>query len=125
MDSRQSGAGASQDAPGNDPFWGRMNDPTASAVLVGLCGDDMEFYLDIRDDTIREVKYYTSGCADTRVCARAVAAAAQGRRVLDALAISPRQIIDSLKGLPESGRHCAILAVSTLYRAIADYLLQP
>ena len=27
--------------------------------------------------------------------------------------------------LPGEGRHCAILAVTTLYRALADYLLAP
>ena len=28
-----------------DPFFGRMTDPTGSAFVVGLCGDEMEFYL--------------------------------------------------------------------------------
>jgi NifU-like protein involved in Fe-S cluster formation len=45
--------------------------------------------------------------------------------VIDALAISPREIIDSFPSMSESGRHCAILAVSALHRAIADYLLRP
>jgi hypothetical protein len=26
-----------------DEFFGRMNDPTASASITGLCGDTMEF----------------------------------------------------------------------------------
>ncbi len=29
------------------------------------------------------------------------------------------------RNLPEGSRHCAILAVITLYRAIAEYLIQP
>ena len=40
------------------------------------------------------------------------------------LSISPAEIIRTLKVLPEDHLHCAILAVTTLYRAIADYLLQ-
>ncbi len=28
-----------------DPFSGRMNDPTAAATLTGPCGDTMEVYL--------------------------------------------------------------------------------
>lgn len=111
---------------GNDTFWGRMNDPSGSAVIVGICGDDMEFYLDIQDDIIREVKYYsTNGCADTRMSGRAAAERAKGKSLMDALAISPRQIIDALPQLTERGRHCAILAVATLHRAIADFLLKP
>lgn len=117
---KSSGASASE-----DPFMGRMNDPSGSALVVGLCGDEMEFYLDIEDETVREVKYYTDGCEDTRACGRAVAERAQGRRLLDALAINPREIIDALPELSERGRHCAILATSALHRAIADFLLTP
>ena len=106
-------------------FWGRMNDPIGSAVVVGLCGDDMEFYLDIRNGIIEEVKYFTNGCEDTRACGHAAAERAHGRSVMDALAINPRQIIDQLREMPERGRHCAILAVSALHRAVADYLMKP
>ena len=109
-----------------DEFFGRMNDPTASAVVKGLCGDEMEFYLVVKNGVIEDVKYYTNGCDHTRTCGAAAARRAKGKTIMDALAINPREIIDA-EGeiLPEEGRHCAILAVSTLYRAIADYLLSP
>jgi len=106
-----------------DPFFGRLNDPICSAFLRGLCGDEMEFYLHIEDDVIRDVKYYTGGCEHTRRCGQAVARRAQGKTILEALGINPREIIDSEPSLAERGRHCAILAVSTLYRAIAELLL--
>jgi len=109
---------------GEDPFWGRMNSPTGAAIVRGPCGDEMEFYLEIRDNVIEEVKYHAEGCDTTKSCGRAVARRAQGKTILDALSISPREIIDSQECLSEEGRHCAILAVSTLYRAIADFLLQ-
>ncbi len=41
--------------PGNaaeDKFFGRMNDPAAAASIKGLCGDEMEFHLVIRDGRI-------------------------------------------------------------------------
>jgi len=109
----------------HDPFWGRMNDPSGSAHVVGLCGDDMEFYLTIRDGVVEEVKYYSNGCAHTRACGRETAVRAQGKRLMDVLAISPREVIDALPQLSAEGRHCAILAVSTLHRAVADFLLTP
>lgn len=109
----------------DDPFFGRMNDPSGSAYVRGACGDEMEFYLDIRDGIIREAKYHTQGCDDTRRYGRAVAMAAQGKSLLDALGINPRQIMDADASLSEGSRHCAILAVITLYRAIAEYLIQP
>jgi len=111
--------------PADDPFFGRLNDPSSAACIRGLCGDEIEMYLVIEGGVIADVKYYTEGCDHTRVCGQAVARRAKGRTLLDALAISPREIIDAEAALPEDGRHCAILATSTLYRAIADYLLAP
>jgi nitrogen fixation protein NifU and related proteins len=108
-----------------DPYFGRMNDPTGAAAIRGPCGDEMEFYLAIRNDTIKDVKYYTEGCGNTRACGEAVARLAAGRTLTAALSISAGQLIRSGACEPEAGRHCAILAVSTLYRAIADYLLKP
>jgi len=111
--------------PSNDPFFGRLNDPTASASIQGICGDEMEFYLVIRDEHITEVRYYTDGCGNTRASGHAVARRAVGRKVTDALSISAGEIIRSGECEPAAGRHCAILAVTTFYRAIADYLLMP
>ena len=113
------------DAESNGPFFGRMNDPTGAASICGPCGDEMEFYLYIRDDVIEDAKYYTDGCANTRSCGAAVCRQAKGRSITDALLINPGALIQSGVCEPEEGRHCAILAVSTLHRAIADYLLKP
>ncbi|NQT33266.1 MAG: iron-sulfur cluster assembly scaffold protein [Candidatus Omnitrophica bacterium] len=103
--------------------FGRMNAPTSSAYIKGPCGDEMEFYLVIKDKIIEEVKFYTEGCITTRICGSMTAQLALGKTVEDALGISPRKVIDLLKGLSENERHCSILAVSTLYKAIVDYLL--
>ncbi|MDD5618477.1 MAG: iron-sulfur cluster assembly scaffold protein, partial [Candidatus Omnitrophica bacterium] len=67
---------------------------------------------------------YTDGCGATRVCAAMVARMAYDKTINEALAISAGEVIARLKGLPEDHLHCSILAVSTLYRAIADYLLR-
>jgi NifU-like protein involved in Fe-S cluster formation len=109
----------------SDEFFGRMNDPTAAASIKGLCGDEMEFHLVIRADRIEDIRYYTNGCGKTRSCGRAVARRAKGRNVTDALSISAGEIIRSGECETDTGRHCAILAVTTFYRAIADYLLAP
>ncbi|MDD5109440.1 MAG: iron-sulfur cluster assembly scaffold protein [Candidatus Omnitrophota bacterium] len=109
----------------NDPkLFGRMNDPTASSYLKGPCGDSMEFYLVIENKKIIDVKYYTDGCGATRACAAMVAHMAYGETINKALAISSGKVVARLKGLPKDHLHCSILAVSTLYRAIADYLMK-
>ena len=108
-----------------DEYFGRMNDPTGAGTISGPCGDTMEFYLYVHSGVIEDVKYYTDGCGNTLRCGYAVARRAKGRKVTDALSISAGEIIRSGECNPELGRHCAILAVSTFYRAIANYLLQP
>ena len=48
----------------------------------------------------------------------------KNRSINDILKISPADIIHTLKKLPEENLHCAILAVNTLQKALADYLLR-
>lgn len=105
-------------------YFGRMNDPVSSSYLKGPCGDAMEFYLVIEKGRISEIKCYTDGCHATRACAAMAAKLADGKTVKEALLISAGEVIARLKGLPEDHLHCSILSVSTLYRAIADYLLK-
>ncbi len=39
--------------------------------------------------------------------------------------ISAGEVMEKLGGLPDDHHHCAILAVSTFYKALADYMLKP
>ena len=112
------------DLMNNPKYYGRMNDPTSSSYLKGPCGDAMEFYLVVDKDKIVEIKYFTDGCHATRACAAMAAKLAEGKTIKDALLVSAGEVIRRLKGLPEDHLHCSILSVSTLYRAIADYLLR-
>ncbi len=118
-------APATPETLGKDPkHFGRMNDPAGGAFIRGLCGDEMEFYLDIKDDIIEEVRFYTNGCEYTIACGEMTARLASGKSIEEALGISPGEVQKMLKGLPRSHLHCCILAVSTLHKAIADYLLR-
>jgi nitrogen fixation NifU-like protein len=107
-----------------NPYLGRMNDPSAAARVTGPCGDTMEFYLVIHDDVIETVQYHTDGCQYTHLCGAAVAVMAEGGSLKNALSINPALLLDELKDLPPEHRHCAILSVSTLYRAIGEYWVQ-
>lgn len=105
--------------------FGRMNDPTGSSFVRGQCGDEMEFYLYIRDQIVEDARFYTEGCDDTKSCGQIVAEKCLGRPVMAALKISPDAVLAEQPDLPGSGRHCAILAVMALYKAVVDYLLKP
>jgi len=108
----------------NPEHYGRMNDPVSSAYIKGPCGDEMEFYLVIKDNIVEDIRFFTEGCIATHVCGSVTAALALGMSIDEVLGIAPKQVIDALNGLPKDHCHCSILAVSTLYKAIADYLLK-
>lgn len=101
----------------------RMNDPVAYAVIKGPCGDEIEFYLVIKDGLIEDISFYTQGCIATVLFGEMVSCFVLNKSIYDALDVSAKRIMDMLPKLPADHKHCAILAVSTLYRAIAQYLL--
>ncbi len=103
---------------------GRMNDPDGSASIKGLCGDTMEIYLVITNEIITDARFYTDGCGVTLACGSVATKSVKGKSIDDVLRISPADIIDELKELPEENLHCAILSVNTLHKALADYLLR-
>ena len=109
----------------DNKYFGQMNDPSGSAYIKGICGDQMEFYIVVTNNIITDIKFHTDGCVYTTACGAMACKLAAGKSLQEALGISARQVIMELKVLPKSHVHCAILAVSTLYKAIADYLLRP
>lgn len=106
-------------------YSGRMNDPSGSSYVKGVCGDQMEFYIVVEKDIITGIRFHAEGCAYTDACGAMACKLAANKPLAAALGISAGQVVAELKKIPESHIHCAILAVSALYRAIADYLLKP
>ncbi|MBN1756748.1 MAG: iron-sulfur cluster assembly scaffold protein [Chitinispirillaceae bacterium] len=107
--------------PGN---MGRMNDPDGSAWVTGLCGDTMEMYLVIENGTVTDATFFTDGCGSSRACGAAAVALAKGKTVEEVLRISPADVADVAGVTSGNDIHCAILPVSTLHRALADYLVR-
>lgn len=105
-------------------YYGRMNDPTCSARVKGICGDEMEFYLVINDKKIIDVKFYTTGCVSSKACGLVVANYIINKDIYDALTITPKYILNELIDLPQENHHCSILACITFYKAIGEYLVE-
>jgi nitrogen fixation NifU-like protein len=100
-----------------------LEDPDGQARVQGICGDTMEMFLRVKDDTVAECSFQTDGCGTTIVCGSVATELAAGKTFLEALgAVSAAEILRVLGGLPESSVHCAQLAAETLRRAMADYL---
>jgi nitrogen fixation NifU-like protein len=99
---------------------GVMHDFDGYGLVVGPCGDTMEFFLRLNGERIEEAAFMTDGCGPTVACGSMLTRMAQGKSLAEAAAIEAAEVIIALDGLPAEHVHCATLAVNTLQQAIAD-----
>ena len=105
-----------------DPqFMQKMELPDASACLTGSCGDSMEIYLQIENDTIVKASFFTSGCGASIVCGNTACEVAKNKDLEQAAQLSGEDVLQILGGLPKEQEHCAHLAIQTLREAIRIY----
>jgi len=101
---------------------GSVPDADGFARITGPCGDTMEMWLKVRDDTIERATFWTDGCGTTIAAGSMATELARGKGVRQALGIGQQVILDALGGLPLDNEHCALLAANTLKAAVRDCL---
>ena len=87
-----------------------------------VCGDIMELYIKVNDDTIVDAKFKTFGCGAAIATSSMVTEMVKGKSIAEALEISNRAVAEALDGLPPLKMHCSVLAEEALKSAIEDYL---
>jgi nitrogen fixation NifU-like protein len=92
------------------------------ASTTGPCGDTMDIWLKVKDNTIVKATFMTDGCTTTIAAGSMVTELAKGKSVNQALRIGQEDVLEALSGLPEESQHCALLAANTLKAALRDYL---
>ena len=85
------------------------------------CGDIMKMYLKIRDNVIQDVKFETFGCGSAIASSTVATEMIKGKTIDQALAVTNRQVVDALGGLPAHKLHCSVLAEESIKSAIKDY----
>jgi len=106
----------------NPKNMGELNDPTVKARVGNkVCGDVMELYLDIKEDTIKEARFQTFGCAAAIATSSILTELVIGKTVDQAYGLKPEDIDESLGGLPNIKKHCADLSIEALKKAIDNY----
>ena len=65
-----------------------------------VCGDMMQITLKIEDDVIKDAKFKTFGCGSAIASSSVATDMIIGKTIDEALAITNKQIIDELGGLP-------------------------
>jgi nitrogen fixation NifU-like protein len=104
-------------------FMGRMTDASSVGRITGNCGDRMEIYLRIKDDSIEEATFFTDGCGSSVACGSVIAELATGKDLEEAAQIGGDTVLKVLGGLPEEESHCAFLAAETLMTAIHQWIV--
>ena len=85
------------------------------------CGDIMKMYLKIDNNVITDVKFETFGCASAIASSSIATEMIKGKTVDEALALTNREVVDSLGGLPAYKLHCSVLAEEAVKSAVKDY----
>ena len=85
------------------------------------CGDIMKMYLKIKDDRIEDVKFEPFGCGSAIASSSMATELIKGRTIEEALAVTNKQVVDALGGLPAYKLHCSVLAEESIKAAVKDY----
>ena len=85
------------------------------------CGDIMKMYLKIKDNVITDVKFETFGCGSAIASSSMATELIKGKTIEEALAVTNKQVVDALGGLPAYKLHCSVLAEESIKAAVKNY----
>ena len=85
------------------------------------CGDIMKMYLQIEDGIISDVKFETFGCGSAIASSSMATELIKGKTIDEALAVTNKQVVNTLGGLPAQKLHCSVLAEESIKAAVKDY----
>ena len=85
------------------------------------CGDIMKMYLKINGNIIEDVKFETFGCGSAIASSSMGTELIKGKTIDEALAVTNKQVVDALGGLPAHKLHCSVLAEESIKSAVKDY----
>jgi nitrogen fixation NifU-like protein len=101
---------------------GEMGNPDGIGHVGNpVCGDIMELYIKINNNTIIDARFKTFGCGAAIATSSMVTEMVKGKTIDEALEISNQAVAEALDGLPPIKMHCSVLAEEALKSAIEDY----
>lgn len=101
--------------------FGPLKGANANARITGPCGDTMEFWLKIDDNQIISATFTTDGCENSIICGSTAGNMVQNKTLEDACILTQQQVIQEIGCLQNEFKHCALLAVNTIRKAIESY----
>ncbi|MDD4376677.1 MAG: iron-sulfur cluster assembly scaffold protein [Eubacteriales bacterium] len=101
---------------------GELENPDGTGVYGSpVCGDMMQIQIKVEDEKIVDAKFKTFGCGSAIASSSMATSMIIGMTIDEALALTNKQIINELGGLPAVKVHCSVLADHAIKAAIYDY----
>ncbi|MHC1692395.1 MAG: P-loop NTPase [Sphaerochaetaceae bacterium] len=104
--------------------FGPLRGANGNARLTGSCGDTVEFWVYVEDGEIFDATATSDGCDHSLMASCTVAAMIVGMPVDIARNISESDILLALDDFPASSRHCVVLSLEAMHKALDDYELK-
>lgn len=112
-------------AEGRPLNYGSMLHASAHAQVTGPCGDTLQVWLKIDGDLIRKAGFVSDGCEDAIICCSIAAHKVEGMHLKEAAELSPDDVLAAAPPIREDHKHCAMLAVDTINKALTTYAAEP
>lgn len=103
------------------PKQGPLADKNGYGMQRSDCGDKVEIFINVVDDTIERMGIQVRGCQNILACANAALRLSEGKSVAAAWALTPQRIAGYIETLPEDRLHCAELVVGAMRAALENY----
>lgn len=101
---------------------GEMKDPDSVGIVGNpVCGDVMKIYLKVKDNVIKDISFETLGCAAAIAVSSVLTDIARGKTLSRAVKITREEIVKNLGDLPAPKKHCSMLGIEALKKAISEY----
>ncbi len=101
---------------------GKIDKPDGYAQIGNaVCGDQLDFFLKVKDGKIKDVKFLSFGCASNIATASMMTEKVKGMSIEEAKKYPWQKIVDDLGGLPSQKVHCSVMAAQGLKKAIENY----
>ena len=79
-----------------------------------VCGDILELFAKVREGAITEIRFKAKGCVPAMACGSLITEMAKGKSLAEAGAISRKEVVERIGGLPAASGHAAQLAIDAL-----------
>ena len=86
-----------------------------------MCGDVMEMFIKVKDNSIEDAKFRTFGCGAAIATSSIATEMIKGKPLGEAVKLSNKAVAEALGGLPAQKMHCSNLAADAVRAAIEDY----